>query len=122
MVIHMVHEDAEGNLAVVAILLQPGAQNSLVQTLWDHLPKQKGITSTLDDVHINPSALIPSSGSYYTFMGSLTTPPCSEHVRWFVMESPVSISPEEVNTFAALYPLNARPTQPLNGRVVREEK
>jgi carbonic anhydrase len=63
--------------------------------------------------------LPPNKGDYYTYTGSLTTPPCSEGVKWFVLKTPTSISSDEVTRFAKLYPMNARPTQPVNGREIR---
>jgi len=119
MVIHMVHKDAEGHLAVVAVLLSAGSANPVVQTLWDSLSAQEGKLATIP-ITLNPAALLPADQHYYTFAGSLTTPPCTEGVRWFVLKSPLDISVEQERTFAILYPNNARPLQPLNGRVVVE--
>jgi len=120
MVAHLVHRSAEGSLAVVAVLLKPGQPNKLVETLWKNLPREKEKPSTRDDVRIDAADLLPANkAAYYTFTGSLTTPPCSEGVTWFVMKSPTSVSSAEVTRFAQLYPMNARPTQPLNGREIR---
>ncbi|HSS06074.1 MAG TPA: carbonic anhydrase family protein, partial [Rhodanobacteraceae bacterium] len=66
--------------------------------------------------------LLPEKRDYYTFAGSLTTPPCSEGVTWFVLKSPVRIADTEIEKFAAIYPLNARPIQPLNGRAVQASR
>jgi carbonic anhydrase len=66
--------------------------------------------------------LLPRDTSYYTYMGSLTAPPCTEGVTWFVLRTPVDISTEEINRFATLYPHDVRPPQPLNGRVVKESQ
>jgi carbonic anhydrase len=122
MVVHLVHADAEGKLAVVAVLLKVGSPNSTIQTLWDNLPKEKNVTRSMDNVIINATQLVPADHGYYTFMGSLTTPPCAENVTWFVLKSPLTISADEVDAFAKVYPLNTRPTQPLNDRTVRETK
>ena len=120
MVAHLVHRSAEGNLAVVAVLLKPGQPNKLVETLWKNLPREKEKPSTRDDVRIDAADLLPANkAAYYTFTGSLTTPPCSEGVTWFVMKEPTSVSSAEVTRFAQIYPMNARPTQPLNGRDIR---
>ncbi len=70
----------------------------------------------------NVADLLPANRSYYTFSGSLTTPPCTEGVSWFVLEKPVTISNKQVATFAAIYPYDERPTQSLNGRTVLESK
>jgi carbonic anhydrase len=122
MVAHLVHKNAEGKLAVVAVLLDPGGASDLIDTLWKNIPKEKGKESTVADTSIDVSKLLPGDRDYYTFQGSLTTPPCSEGVTWFVLKSPVKISGAEVAQFARIYPLNARPVQPLNGRSIEVTK
>ena len=110
MVVHLVHKDAEGRLAVVAVLLERGSAQPVVQTVWNNLPLEKG-----DEVPVraplDPSGLLPAERGYYTYMGSLTTPPCSEGVLWMVMKTPQPVSPEQLGIFARLYPMNARPVQ-----------
>jgi carbonic anhydrase len=120
MVAHLVHADAEGNLAVVAVLLSQGNSNEQVDELWKNLPKEKEKESTPANVTINAFKLLPIDRSYYTFSGSLTTPPCSEKVTWFVLKSPTTVSKSEIDQFGKIYPHNARPTQPLNGRMIQE--
>lgn len=122
MVIHLVHADESGKLAVVAVLLKPGAANATIATLWKHLPKTEGPEQKFDDVQIDAAGLLPATHGYYTFSGSLTTPPCSEGVTWYVLRTPQTISTEEGAAFARVYAHNARPVQPLNGRVVEESK
>jgi carbonic anhydrase len=122
MVAHLVHADAEGHLAVVAVLLEHGKENALVRELWKHIPKEKEREALLDAVKINVADLLPKDRGYYTFEGSLTTPPCSEGVTWFVLKQPVPISAGEVAQFSKIYPHNARPAQPLYERVVRETR
>ena len=122
MVVHLVHADERGNVAVVAVLLKKGEDNALVHTLWKDLPKEKDKIEIEKDVQIDADGLLPADHSYYTFSGSLTTPPCSEDVTWFVLEHPVSVSAEEIEQFSKLYRNDARPTQPLYGRVVLESK
>ena len=119
MVAHLVHKDADSKLAVVAVLLASGAENPLIKTLWTNLPKEKEKEVEAGSVTINAADLLPKDRAYYTFAGSLTTPPCSEGVTWFVLKHPTSISGGEVSRFGKLYPMNARPTQPLNGREIR---
>jgi carbonic anhydrase len=65
---------------------------------------------------LDPSQILPADRRYYTYMGSLTTPPCSEGVQWVVMRQPVVATPEQIELFARLYPLNARPIQNASGR------
>ena len=122
MVAHLVHKNNQGKLAVVAILIEQGNPNRLISTLWDNLPPEKGKELDLDSVQVNGTDLLPSNKKYYTFAGSLTTPPCTEGVTWYVMETPVSLSKAQIDKFASLYPLNARPVQPLHNRVVQESK
>lgn len=120
MVAHLVHKDAAGKLAVVAVLLDEGQANAVVQTVWTHLPAAKQMEKELAPagVKVDASGLLPANHGYYTFTGSLTTPPCSEGVTWFVLKQPSSISAEQLATFAKHYPHNARPLQPLNNRAV----
>jgi carbonic anhydrase len=122
MVVHLVHADQEGKLAVVAVLLQKGNDNPVVHELWSDLPKEKEKEEFLDHVQIDVAGLLPGNRGYYTFPGSLTTPPCSEDVTWFVLKHPVTISAAEIEQFSRLYRHDARPTQPLYDRVVLESK
>ena len=121
MVVHLVHADAEGKLAVVAVLLQKGENNPLVHKLWMNLPMEKEKEESLDTVQIDVAALVPADHGYYTYPGSLTTPPCSEDVTWFVLKHPVTVSTAEIKQFSKLYEHNVRPTQPLHDRVVLEK-
>jgi len=111
-----------GNLAVVAILFESGKDNPLIQELWNDVPTEKEKEKRLDTVTINAADLLPTENGYYTFSGSLTTPPCSENVTWFVLKRPVTVTKKEIKQFAKLYRHDARPTQPLNDRVVLESK
>jgi carbonic anhydrase len=122
MTVHLVHADEDGNLAVVAVLLQQGEDNPLVHELWNYLPKEKDKEESFDNVQINVSQILPTDLGYYTFSGSLTTPPCSEDVTWIVLKHPVTVSAEEIERFSKLYRDDARPTQPLYDRVVLESK
>ena len=119
MVAHLVHKDPEGRLAVIAVLLDRGSAHPLVQTVWNNLPLEKGsemrVRGGLDMNH-----LLPADRRYYTYMGSLTTPPCSEGVLWLVMQQPVPIATDQINVFARLYPMNARPIQSAAGRLIKQ--
>ena len=119
MVAHLVHQGPGGKLAVIAVLLDTGKENRLIKTLWDNLPKEKGKENVVDAIKINAVDLLPQDKGYYTFAGSLTTPPCSEEVTWFVLKMPVQVSADEITRFARSYPMNARPIQPLNGRDIQ---
>jgi carbonic anhydrase len=122
MAVHLVHADEKGNAAVVTVLLKKGEDNALVHTLWKDLPKEKEKVESEKDVQIDADGLLPPDHSYYTFFGSLTTPPCSEDVTWLVLKHPVSVSAAEIEQFSKLYRNDARPTQPLYGRVILESK
>jgi carbonic anhydrase len=119
MVAHLVHKDSDGRLAVIAVLMEAGKPHSLVQTIWNNLPLEKNEplvpTSTID-----VSQLLPQRREYYTYMGSLTTPPCSEGVLWIVMKEPIQVSEQQMAIFARLYPMNARPVQASSGRLIKE--
>ena len=119
MVAHLVHKDVDGHIAVVAVLLDRGSAQSIVQAVWNNLPLEKG-----DEVRagsrIDLAQLLPDDKRYYTYMGSLTTPPCSEGVLWMVLKQPVPISMDQVAIFSRLYPMNARPIQQADGRLIKE--
>ena len=119
MVAHLVHKDVEGRLAVVAVLLDRGSAQPLVQTIWNNLPLEKGDEVAAKGA-LDMNALLPADRSYFTYMGSLTTPPCSEGVLWMVMRNPVPISDEQIAIFTRLYPMNARPIQSASGRLIKE--
>ena len=120
--LHLVHKDADGKLAVVGVLMANGSANPVLANIFKYLPTEKGKESAPDGVGVDPTKLLPTNRAYYTFPGSFTTPPCTEGVTWFVLRTPVHVSKHEVASFAALYPLNARPDQPLNGRLVQMTK
>jgi len=116
---HLVHKGKDGKFAVVAVLLDEGKENALIKTLWANLPQTKDKEKVVDAVKINALELLPRDKGYYTFAGSLTTPPCSEDVKWFVLKTPTQISSDEIARFAKSYPMNARPVQDLNGRDIQ---
>jgi carbonic anhydrase len=120
--VHLVHKNAEGNLAVVGVLIQKGKASPFIESLWKHLPKEEGKEEVSEKVMIDPSGLLPAQRGYYTYIGSLTTPPCTEGVTWFVLKTPVEISDVQLKRFAHFYEHNARPVQPLSGRAVFESR
>jgi carbonic anhydrase len=122
MVVHLMHQAGDGKVAGVAVLLQAGNPNETIARIWEHFPKTEGNEEEIPGVEVNPAGLLPHEHSYYMYMGSLTAPPCDEGVTWFVLKSPVDISPEQIDAFAKLYPHDVRPPQPLNGRIVRESR
>lgn len=122
MVAHLVHKDSKGELAVVAIPLKEGRENPLIAALWKNLPKKGDHSEAHSKAAINVAELIPPDHQYYAYSGSLTTPPCSEGVRWSVLESPMEVSKAQIAAFAERYPNDARPVQKLNGRKVLVSK
>lgn len=116
---HLVHRDPDGRLAVVALLLDRGAPALVVQQVWNNLPLEKHEAATAS-APIDLAQLLPADRRYYTYMGSLTTPPCTEGVLWIVMQQPVPVSPEQIDIFARLYPMNARPVQSAAGRLIKQ--
>ena len=121
MVVHLMHKANDGRIAAVAVLLKAGSANATIQQIWEHMPKAEG-QEEVAGFEVNPAGLLPHDAAYYTYMGSLTAPPCTEGVTWFVLKTPVDISEEEIYAFAKLYPHDVRPIQPLNGRVVEESQ
>lgn len=120
MVAHMVHKAADGSLAVVAVLLESGTENPFIQTLWNNMPLDKNVTVSPPMPTINPATLLPTSRNYFTYMGSLTTPPCTEGVLWIVMKQPVQVSAEQIAIFSHMYSNNARPVQAAKNRLIKE--
>ena len=118
MVMHLVHQNTKGELAVVAVHFKVGeTANPLIEQLWKAMPKTAGKAQS-HEVQIDVNQLLPADKNYYAFEGSLTTPPCSEGVRWMVLKQKVSISAEQLAQHKALYPSNVRPVQALNGRKI----
>jgi len=117
MVIHLVHKSADGKLAVIAVRLNEdiGNPNAILATLWPHLPKTAGATEKVADM-VSPGGLLPADRGYWTYMGSLTTPPCTEGVRWFVFEQELTLSRDQLRTIAAIFRMNSRPLQDTHGR------
>jgi len=116
MVAHFVHKNAEGKLAVVGVLLNEGKDSEAIKTLWENAPKSEGPEVVVEGVKFNPSSLIPAALTHYHYEGSLTTPPCTEGVQFYILKTTVDISKKQVNEFP--FKRNARPVQPANGRVI----
>jgi carbonic anhydrase len=124
MVAHLVHQDYDGRLAVVAVLLEKGAavaEHPVIQTVWNNLPLERNVEMTAEDA-IDLNGLLPATHDYFTYMGSLTTPPCSEGVLWMVMKTPLFLSEQQVAIFGHLYRNNARPVQAANGRLIKQSR
>ena len=122
MVVHLVHQSKDGKLAVVAVLMEAGKEQSLIRTLWTHLPLEQEKPITRPEVKIDPALLLPAKRNYVTFLGSLTTPPCTEGVLWLILKTPMQISKEQLAGFATIYKNNVRPVQGVNSRVIKESR
>lgn len=127
MVAHFMHQADDGKVAGVTVFIRAGKANTTVQPIWEHMPMTEGPMTggkeeEIPGAQVNPAGLLPSNLAYYRYVGSLTAPPCTEGVTWFVLKTPVEISAGQINAFAKLYPHDIRPPQPLNGRIVEESQ
>lgn len=126
MEVHLMHQSSDGKIAGVVVFLKAGRANATIQRLWDEMARTEGQNMNKEQeiagVEVNPAGLLPRDAGYYMYMGSLTAPPCTEGVAWFVLKTPVEVSTGQINAFAKLYPHDVRPIQPLNGRVVRQSQ
>ncbi len=118
MEVHFVHKNAAGQLAVVGALMHAGVENIALREIWANMPKKAGPVKVNENVIVNGRDLLPRDRSYYRYMGSLTTPPCSEGVNWFFLTQPITVSAEQVELFAKAVGANARPLQALNHRLL----
>lgn len=116
MEVHFVHKSADGQYAVIGVFLSTGEHNPAFAPIFSNLPSTAGESLYAKGVAINTIDLMPTSRAYYRYDGSFTTPPCTEGVKWFVMEQAVELSREQVSSFTELYNNNFRPTQPIGAR------
>ncbi|MCE0556444.1 MULTISPECIES: carbonic anhydrase family protein [unclassified Motilimonas] len=120
---HFVHADKKGNLAVVGVFFEHGPANPALTALWQQMPTQAGTKQSLKKAKLNLNELLPADRGYYSFKGSLTTPPCSEGVQWLVMQQAITASPEQIAAFKAVLPShNNRPIQAQNQRKISVSK
>ena len=114
---HFVHASKDGKLAVVAVMFEEGKANAALTELWAQMPEKVGEHHAIDAKHLD--ALLPEDRDYYRFNGSLTTPPCTEGVRWLVMKKSVTLSKAQIETFKeVMHHQNNRPLQPTNARMI----
>jgi carbonic anhydrase len=102
-------------------LFDKGAAQPMLQRVWNNLPLEKN-EELAARLPLELNALLPADRRYFTYMGSLTTPPCSEGVQWIVMREPVTASIEQIDLFARMYPMNARPLQASAGRRIMQSQ
>ena len=116
MVAHFVHKSKEGKLAVIGVMLNEGKDSAAIKTLWANLPPKEGEEFLPAKVTFNPASMLPKDMGFYNYEGSLTTPPCTEGVQFYILKAPVDISKQQLAKFP--FKLNARPVQALNGRKI----
>jgi carbonic anhydrase len=116
---HLVHQSSTGDLAVAGIFIRPGAKNTALAPVFDAMPRAEGPEQRAAGT-VNPGAMLPKNAAYFRYMGSLTTPPCSEGVTWTVFKESVEASPDQIRQFAALFANNARPVHGRNRRFLIE--
>lgn len=114
-----IHKDFQGNMAIVSVLVEVGAANPAINSLWSRMPLLVKERNPVLGSGLNLSDLLPASAGYYAYTGSWTVPPCTEGVLWIVLKTPITLSAAQIATFAKLYPMNARPVQPTNGRLIQ---
>ena len=119
--LHLVHQDPAGRIAVVGVLIKQGAENAALSTIVDDLPGNADQTAQPSGVTIDPLTLLPEERLAFHYTGSLTTPPCSEGVRWFVMTTPIEMSDAQLAALEDVMGHNSRPVQPRNDRELLED-
>lgn len=117
MEVHFVHQAASGALGVVGVLMTSGAVNPAFTRIIATMPRTAG-ASVKADAAVDPNGLLPARHAYYSYAGSLTTPPCSEVVSWMLLKDPIEVPQGDIDVFAGLYKMNARPVQNTNRRYV----
>jgi len=113
--VHFVHKAQNGTLAVVGVMFEEGAENAELAKIWKNTPKKANEVVT-SDMMVNAGNLLPEDQTLIRYAGSLTTPPCSEGVKWHVMTSPIEASSGQIEKFLSIVQENNRPIQPLNAR------
>lgn len=113
---HLVHQSKDGKLAVVGVLIEKGNENKAFSSIWENLPTDVGKVHKIENLSINAEHLIPKKRFFYRYDGSLTTPPCSEGVKWMLLTEPIEMSGSQIEALRSIIHNNNRPVQPLNGR------
>ncbi len=119
MEVQFVHKSADGQLAVVAAMMKAGEENLALREIWHGMPQRRSAEKESANITINARDLLPRDQTYYRYIGSLTTPPCSEGVNWLVLQEPITVSAQQAERFAkAVRGNNARPLQAVNNRLL----
>lgn len=122
MEMHMVHKTPQHQYVVIGVFLKEGKHNPNLQKIWDHFPPEIDKEIIYREDIITLMDVLPEKKEYFYYFGSLTTPPCSENVNWFVLDIPIEISREQISYFKKFIDHNARPTQNLNHRIIIKAK
>ncbi|SIP97105.1 carbonic anhydrase [Chryseobacterium sp. RU37D] len=120
--LHFVHKAMDGSVLVIGLMVKEGQENSYFEKLsaFKNLTKDQKVDT---DINFNPENMYPKNKSYYTYSGSLTTPPCSDNVTWIVFKNSIDMTKTEIEDIAKHLPKsNNRPIQPLNGRKITSYK
>ncbi len=120
MEMHLVHNDGNGNYAVLGVMIQEGRENEILASLWDVLPREETKKNLSEEYSIDLEALLPENQLSFHYAGSLTTPPCTEEVKWIVFEQPIEMSKKQIQAFQQIFSDNHRPVQPLNEREINK--
>ncbi|MEP6702809.1 MAG: carbonic anhydrase family protein [Betaproteobacteria bacterium] len=119
MEVQLIHKANDGKRAIVAVPVDQGKENVAIKAILENLPPSKSEAHTVPSVTINAFDLMPSNKDYYAYAGSDNSPPCAENVEWFVLKKPIKLSADQIARLGKIYSMNARPTQPVNGRDIR---
>lgn len=115
MEMHLVHQDKSGHILVIAVMMEIGPEHPILKKILHWLPNQIGVETSIS-MEGSLREILPKNTQHYSYSGSLTTPPCSEGVKWIVLKETIKISEERVKKFTAIFGQNARPLQPLGNR------
>ncbi len=118
MEMHLVHKTSDHQYVVIGVFMKEGKFNPQIQQLWDRIPKDVNKEIVYKNEEINLEDFLPKTKEYFHYYGSLTTPPCSENVSWFLLKTPIEISKAQIESFKKVIDHNARPAQKLNHRVI----
>jgi carbonic anhydrase len=122
MEMHLVHRSAGGKLAVVGVFIEEGKHNAAFDPVWSNLPNAKSVEHHLEHLKVDVNDLLPATKTTFRYDGSLTTPPCSEGVKWIIMTDPIQLSAQQIGAFRSILKGNNRPVQPLNARKVATDR
>lgn len=116
MEVHLVHQNPKKELAVIGVMINEGKESAALKAIWDDMPEEAGDKEKVKVKGFDASAFLPENREFFHYAGSLTTPPCSEQVRWFVMKNPIEFAKDQIDKFKGTIGHSIRPVQPLNGR------